>query len=119
MVKISDIYNIFKNRVIPNELNVWTKCHIFQKRWSPRFGNYTPISLLSHVYKLLMQVVYTRIKEDLIGALPIEQAAYQPGRSTIEQIQTIQQIIEKSIEFQQPCVICFIDYILIHPISIY
>ena len=66
MVKISDIYNIFKNRVIPNELNVWTKCHIFQKRWSPRFGNYTPISLLSHVYKLLMQVVYTRIKEDLI-----------------------------------------------------
>ena len=57
-----------------------------------------------------MQVVYTRIKKDLIGALPIEQAAYQPGHSTIQQIQTIQQIIEKSIEFQQPCVISFIDY---------
>ena len=50
------------------------------------------------------------LKKDPIGALPIEQAAYQPGHSTIEQIQTIQQIIEKSIEFQQPCVICFIDY---------
>ena len=57
-----------------------------------------------------MQVVYTRIKKDLIGALPIQQAAYQPGHSTIEQIQTIQQIIEKSMEFQQSCVICFIDY---------
>ena len=57
-----------------------------------------------------MQVVYTRIKKDLIGALPIEQAAYQPGHSAIKKIQTIQQIIEKSIEFQQPCVICFIDY---------
>ena len=86
-----------------------------------------------------MQVVYTRIIKDLIGALPIEQAAYQPGHSTIEQIQAIQEIIEKSIEFQQPCVICFIDYkkafdsidqtklwessiislISIHPISIY
>ena len=57
-----------------------------------------------------MQVVYTRIKKDLIEALPKEQEAYQPGHSTIEQIQTIQQIIEKSIEFQQPCVVCFIDY---------
>ena len=57
-----------------------------------------------------MQVVYTRIKKDLIEVLPKEQAAYQPGHSTIEQIQTIQQIIEKSIEFQQPSVICFINY---------
>ena len=48
--------------------------------------------------------------KDLICTLPIEQAAYQPGHSTIEQTQTIQQIIENSIEFQQPCVICFIDY---------
>ena len=37
-------------------------------------------------------------------------AAYQPGYSTIEQIQKIQQIIEKSINFQQICVICFIGY---------
>ena len=29
----------------------------------------------------------------------MEQATYQPGHSRIEQIQTIQQIIEKSIEF--------------------
>ena len=36
-----------------------------------------------------MQVVYTRIKKDLIGALPIEEAAYQTGHSTIEQIQTM------------------------------
>ena len=57
-----------------------------------------------------MQVVYTRIKKDLIEALPKEQAAYQPRHSTIEQIQTIQQIIEKSIEFQQPCFICFKDH---------
>ena len=52
-----------------------------------------------------MQVVYTRINKDLIGALPIEQSVYQPGHSAIEKIQTTQQIIEKLIEFQQPCVI--------------
>ena len=57
-----------------------------------------------------MQVVYARIKKDLIEALLKKQAAYRPGHSTIEQIQTVKQIIEKSIEFQQPRVICFIDY---------
>ena len=99
-----------QNRVIPDELNVSEIVTLFKKGDPLDCGNYRPISLLSHVYKLLMQVVYTRIKKDLIEALPKEQAAYQPGHSTIEQIQTIQQIIEKSIEFQQPCVICFIDY---------
>ena len=104
------INNILQNRVIPNELNVSEIVTLFKKGDPLDCGNYRPISLLSHVYKLLMQVVYTRIKKDLIEALPKEQAAYQPGHSTIEQIQTIQQIIEKSIEFQQPCAICFIDY---------
>ena len=133
------IDNIFKNKVIPDELNVSEIATLFKKVDPLDCENYRPISLLSHVYKLLMQVVYTRIIKDLIGALPIEQAAYQPGHSTIEQIQAIQEIIEKSIEFQQPCVICFIDYkkafdsidqtklwessiisqISIHPISIY
>ena len=57
-----------------------------------------------------MQVAYTKTNKDLIRALPIEQAAYQPDHGTIEQILTIQEITEKSIEFQQPCVIFFIDY---------
>ena len=104
------IDNILQNRVIPDELNVSEIVTLFKKGDPLDCGNYRPISLLSHVYKFLMQVVYTRIKKDLIEALPKEQVAYQPGHSTIEQIQTIQQIIEKSIEFQQPCFICFIDY---------
>ena len=133
------IHKILQNRVIPDELNVSEIVALFKKGDPLDCGNYKPISLLTHVYKLLMQVVYIRIKKDLTEALPKKQGAYQPGHSTIEQIQTIQQIIEKSIEFQQPCVICFIDYTkafdsidqsnfgkysimsqtLIHPTSIY
>ena len=41
-----------------------------------------------------MQVFILELKKRLIGALTIEQAAYQPGHRIIEQIQTIQQIIE-------------------------
>ena len=91
------IDNILQNRVIPDELNVSEIVTLFKKGDPLDCGNYRPISLLSHVYKLLMEVVYTRFKKDLIEALPKEQAAYQPGHITIEQIRTIQQIIEKSI----------------------
>ena len=93
------IDNIFKNRVIRDELNVSEIVTLFKKGDPLDCGNYRPISLLSHVYKLLMKVVYTGIKKDLIVALPIQQAAYQPGHSTTEQIQTIQKFIEKLIEF--------------------
>ena len=78
------IDNVFKNRVIPDELNVSQIVTIFKKGDLLDCGNYRPISLLNHVYKFLMQVVYARTKKDLIGALPIEQAAYQPGHGTIE-----------------------------------
>jgi len=56
-----------------------------------------------------MQIIYNRIKQDLIAVLPDSQAAYQPGRGTVAQIQIVQQIIERSHEYQ-PCVICFVDY---------
>ena len=43
--------NIFKNRVIPDELNVSEIFTLF-KKGDPLFcGNYRPMSLLSHVYK--------------------------------------------------------------------
>ena len=38
------------------------------------------------------------------------QAAYQPGRGTVEQIFALSQLIEKSIEFNKPLYIVFIDF---------
>ena len=72
--------------------------------------NSRPISLLSHGYKLLAQIIYNRISESLCTFLPPNQAAYQSGRGCIEQIQHVQQIIEKCNEFKVPCFICFVDY---------
>ena len=51
------IDNIFKNRVIPDELNVSGIVTLFKKSDPLDCGNYRPRSLLSHVYELLMQVV--------------------------------------------------------------
>ena len=73
-------------------------------------GNYRPISLLSHVYKLFISIIASRVKSDLYASFPASQAAYQPGRGTIEQVIALEQIIEKSIEFNNPVFIAFIDF---------
>ena len=72
--------------------------------------NYRPISLLSHVYKLFMTIIGNRITEDLYSCFPDSQAAYQPGRGTIEQIFALSQLIEKSIEYNKPLYMVFIDF---------
>ncbi len=72
--------------------------------------NYRPISLLSHIYKLFITIITGRIKNDLYSCFPSSQAAYQPGRGTIEQIICLEQIIEKPIEFNYPLHIVFIDF---------
>ena len=100
----------FRSRSIPQNLNSSEIITLYKKGDPLNCENYQPISLLSHIYRLLTQIIYNRIKNKLTNCLPEYQAAYQSNRSTIEQIQIIQQTIEKSLEFQQSIVICFIDY---------
>ena len=83
---------------------------IFKKGDKLQCKNYRPINLLNHTYKAFMIAIATRIKSDLYQCLPRSQAAYQPGRTTIEQIISLQQMIEKSIEFNTPLHAVFIDF---------
>ena len=57
-----------------------------------------------------MTIIGNRITNDLYSCLPISQAAYQPGRGTVEQIFALSQMIEKSIEFNKPLYLVFIDF---------
>ena len=101
---------IIEHRQIPSQLLLSEIILLFKKGDLLNCTNYRPISLLSHVYKLLMQIIYNRIKVPLTDVLQTNQAAYQHGRGTVEQIQILQQITEKCNEFQRECVICFVDF---------
>ena len=57
-----------------------------------------------------MTIIGRRITDDLYSCFPNSQAAYQPGRGTIEQIFALSQMIEKSIEFNKPLHMVFIDF---------
>ena len=108
LLKLIDL--IILTRDVPEQMNISEIITLFKKGDRLECSNYRPISLLSHVYKLVMQIIYSRISGSLMAALPRNQAAYQRGRSTIEQIQSLQQLIEKYNEYNINATICFIDY---------
>ena len=87
LMKLIDL--IIKTRIVPDQLNISEIITLFKKGDRLECSNYRPISLLSHVYKLAMQIIYNIISGSLMATLPHNQAAYQRGRSTTEQIQSL------------------------------
>ena len=57
-----------------------------------------------------MMIIANRIKPDIYREIPPSQAAYQPNRGATEQIFSLQQIIEKSVEFNNPALFVFMDF---------
>ena len=102
--------NIISTGVFPEELKNSEIVTLYKKGDPLECGNYRPINLLNQIYKVFMRIIYNRISTSLSEVLPSTQAAYQPSRGTIEQIQSVQQIIEKCKEYNINGYICFVDY---------
>ena len=105
------LYNkIITSSIIPQSFKEALIVVLFKKDCRLECKNYRPISLLSHIYKLFISIIANRVRNDLYSSFPESQAAYQPGRGTIEQIIALEQLIEKSIEFNNPLHLVFIDF---------
>ena len=72
--------------------------------------NYRPISLMSNIYKLFASIILARIRDNIDSKQPIEQAGFRSGFSTTDHIQTLDQVIEKYREYDQPLYLGCIDY---------
>ena len=71
---------------------------LFKKGDRAECGNYPGISLLSTVGKLLADILLQRLQNILPDIYPESQHGYRSGRSTIDGIFTVPQIMEKSQE---------------------
>ena len=71
--------------------------------------NYWPIILLSHMYKLLTRILQKNEKV-LDENQAREQVGFRKCYSTVDHLQTINQLIEKCNEFKRPLCIGQIDY---------
>ena len=73
-------------------------------------SNYRTIALISHVSKVMLKIVQSRLQEYVKHELPDVQAGFRKGRGTRDQIANICWIIRKAREFQNNIYFCFIDY---------
>lgn len=83
---------------------------LFKKGDNTNIENYRPISLLSHLYKLLTKIITNRLTNKLDAYQPVEQAGFRKGFSTIDHLQSIRTLIEKTTEYNVPLHLAFIDF---------
>ena len=76
------------------------------KEWS----NYWTIALISHVSKVMPQILQSRLQQYVNRELPDVQAGFRKGRGARDQIANIHWIIEKARLFLKTICFCFIDY---------
>ena len=72
--------------------------------------NYKGISLLSVPSKIFTRTVINRLYDGVNKRLRQEQAGFRKGRNTTEQIFTLRNIIEQSIEWQASLYVNFVDF---------
>ena len=102
--------NILKTKQIPDSWHEAKIVILFKKGDPKNIKNYRPICLLSHSYKIFTRLLQTRIKRTLDENQPREQAGFRKGYSTTDHLQALNQIREKSNEYNLPLCIGFIDY---------
>jgi hypothetical protein len=101
---------ILKTEEIPEQ---WLKSSIilFHKKGDRAdMNNYRPLSVTSQVNKLFAKIIQLRTSFDLDEHQTPNQAGFRNGYSTVDHIFTIDQIIEKTREFNQPLFLAFNDY---------
>ena len=94
--------NILKTKQIPDSWHEAKIVILFKKGDPKDIKNYRSISLLSHSYKIFTRLLQTRIERTLDENQPREQAGFQKGYFTTDHLQALNQIIEKSNEYNLP-----------------
>uniref|UniRef100_A0A1B0GQC6 Uncharacterized protein n=1 Tax=Phlebotomus papatasi TaxID=29031 RepID=A0A1B0GQC6_PHLPP len=92
---------------IPTDWKTCITIPIFKKGSKTEPKNYRGITLLSMVQKLLTKLMGRIIVQQI--PMPEEQNGFRHNRSTTDAIFIVRQLVEKSIEFDKPLFMCFVD----------
>uniref|UniRef100_A0AAR5NWU5 Reverse transcriptase domain-containing protein n=1 Tax=Dendroctonus ponderosae TaxID=77166 RepID=A0AAR5NWU5_DENPD len=92
---------------IPAEWRTSTTVLIKKKLDKGVPSNYRGINILSPALKLTTKVTTNKINN--LTSLADEQQGFRSGRSCTDALLELRQIVEKSIECNEPAFICFVD----------
>ena len=101
---------IWKNEIMPKEWKQSLIIKIPKKGDTTQCDNYRGISLLSVPSKIFARAIINRLYDEVNIKLRQEQAGFRRGRNTTEQIFTLRNIIEQSIEWQSSLYINFVNF---------
>jgi endonuclease/exonuclease/phosphatase family metal-dependent hydrolase len=104
------IAKIWTEEVMPDE---WRNCLItpvFKKGDRLECSNHRGIGVLNVAYKILSKTICSRLKPHMDNTIRNYQCGFRPGKSTIDQIFTLRQILEKTREYNITRHHLFIDF---------
>ncbi|XP_060665561.1 uncharacterized protein LOC132797804 [Drosophila nasuta] len=104
------ISKIWLTESMPEDWNLSMICPILKKGDAAVRTKYRGISLLPVAYKVLTSVLCERLKPHAEALIGPYQCGFRPGKSTVDQIFTLRQILEKSYENQIDTYHLFVDY---------
>ncbi|XP_055387207.1 uncharacterized protein LOC129615849 [Condylostylus longicornis] len=95
---------------IPSEWNIGIILPIHKKGAKTDCSNYRGITLLNTAYKILAKVIAEKLTIYAEQIIPDYQCGFRPNKSTIDQIFSIRQTMEKCAEFNMDLHMLFIDF---------
>ena len=108
---LTKVYNeILQTKEVPPSWNEAKIIILFKKGDPGDIKNYRPISLLAHSYKLFTRLLQKRMEIVLDENQPRDQAGFRKKFSTTDHIYTLNQVIEKTNEYNLPLCVGFIGY---------
>ena len=109
-VLLSICQQVWKTQQWPQDWKWLVFIPIPKKGNAKECSNYRTIALISHISKVMLKILQTRLQQYVDRELHDVQAGFRKGRGTRDQIANICWIMEKAREFQKNIYFCFIDY---------
>lgn len=101
---------IWEQEEIPEAWRISIICPVHKKGDIMECENYRRISLLNTSYKLLSNILLTRINPYIKEIIGEYQAGFMLGKSTTDQIHIVKQVVEKSHEYNKDTYLLFVDF---------
>ena len=109
--KLTEILNeMYESGNLPDDLLKSVFITLPKKPGAVECEAYRTISLMSHVIKILLRILMTRLRSKLRPEISKAQCGFIPDSGTRNAIFMLRMLSERSIEMKRDLYVCFIDY---------